>query len=111
MTTLAWNASAVCCTSTRKADAECPFAQRDTSGLERLLSEALLQHGPGRAQTLRFAARGLARAVAVVPGIHVHVHPGLRFGHEALQVQRGRDAAGHARRPAVGEVGDGAQEI
>src|SRR3546814_2411425 len=65
----------------------------------------------GRAQALRLAAGRAAGAVTVVPRIHVHVRPLLRRGHEALQVQRGGDAAGHARGAAVGDVGDVAGQV
>jgi hypothetical protein len=60
---------------------------------------------------LVYAAEGLAGAVVVVPGIDVDVRPGLAFGQESLEVERGDDRAGHARRPAVRQVGDRSLEI
>src|SRR5688500_3465644 len=81
------------------------------SRLRQSSARARLQHRVRGAQALRFAAGGLAGAIAVVPRIDIEVRPLLLLRDEALEVERRSDAAGHLRRAAVGDIGNRAGEI
>src|SRR4051794_25541039 len=58
------------------------------------LPVTLLQPSEIRAQSLRFTTARTPRLLAIVPRIHIEMAPRLRFGNEALEIERRRDRTG-----------------
>src|SRR3546814_4589673 len=74
-------------------------------------AEPAFQHRKRRTQPLRLAADRAPRAFGVIPTEHIQMRPRQFRRHEALQVQRGGDRAGHARAARVGQIGNAAFEV